>query len=59
LVIFDRYGRQLFETEDVEEGWNGVYNNEVVQTGVYTYILQYSDASGENYVERGYATVIK
>ncbi len=42
LSIFDRYGNQVFSNEqmiinDLSSGWNGKFNNDYVEAGVYTY----------------------
>jgi gliding motility-associated-like protein len=35
LMIFDRWGEKLFETNDIMQGWDGTFNGTPVQTGVY------------------------
>jgi hypothetical protein len=33
----------LFETLKFEEGWDGKYNGEYCETGVYAYVITYND----------------
>ncbi|MGQ0828065.1 MAG: hypothetical protein ACT4ON_06695, partial [Bacteroidota bacterium] len=37
--IFDRWGMQLFTTEDVLEGWDGTHKGKICEFGVFVYIL--------------------
>ena len=45
MLIFNRWGQQIFETNDLNKGWDGRYNGELVQQGVYSY---YITVTGEN-----------
>ncbi len=40
MRIFNRWGMLIFETEDIHEGWNGVYNGKICQDGEYIYYIQ-------------------
>ena len=35
LEIYDRWGNRLFITEDIQQAWNGMFNNEQLDVGVY------------------------
>lgn len=35
--IFDRWGELIFNTDDIEKGWDGVYKNKLVQMDVYVW----------------------
>ena len=51
FMIFDRWGKLLFRTGNRLVSWDGVYNGEITNTGVYTYYLKYKqEASGEKEV---------
>jgi gliding motility-associated-like protein len=39
--VFNRWGECVFITENVEEGWDGMYNGKPCQDGVYTYKIRY------------------
>jgi subtilisin-like proprotein convertase family protein len=45
LMIFNRWGEVIFESNDPEVGWNGSYGNngeiEMVQDGVYTWKIEF------------------
>ncbi|MFZ4400736.1 MAG: gliding motility-associated C-terminal domain-containing protein [Bacteroidales bacterium] len=40
FAIYNRWGQLLFETKDFEQGWNGICNGEVLQSGVYVYYIR-------------------
>ena len=41
LTIFDRWGEIVFETKELIQGWTGAYENELVQSGVYIWHIQF------------------
>lgn len=43
MQIFNRWGELIFESNNIEIGWNGHYgpNNTAAQSGVYTYQVRY------------------
>ena len=41
LVIFNRWGQLLFETNNQNEKWDGTYQNKEVPEGVYFYLIDY------------------
>ncbi len=61
LRIWNRYGEQLFETNDPFEAWNGRKNNsgDLSPQGVYVVVVTYTGPRGDKYTLRGYATLIK
>ncbi len=46
MRIYDRWGKQLFYTTDVNQGWDGTYKGEPVPQGIYTYIIKFEDSQG-------------
>lgn len=41
LLIFNRWGEVLFESNDAEYGWNGTYGGTIVQDGVYIWKITF------------------
>jgi gliding motility-associated-like protein len=37
LLIYDRWGQVIYSSTDPKEHWDGKYNNEPVENGVYVY----------------------
>ncbi|HMQ88327.1 MAG TPA: gliding motility-associated C-terminal domain-containing protein [Flavilitoribacter sp.] len=42
LKIFDRWGALLFETSDIEQGWNGKKAGDLLAPGVYVWWIDYT-----------------
>lgn len=42
LLIFDRWGEKLFETNDPFDGWNGTFKGKLLNPGVYVYYVDVS-----------------
>ncbi len=60
LTIWNRWGEQIFQTNDPEEGWNGRKNNtgKLSQNGVYLYIVKFNGPRGEPYEYKGTVTLV-
>ena len=61
LLIFDRWGNQIFQTNDFTQGWNGSVNNVglLVQQDVYVYKIFYKDLKGHKKTSIGHVTVYR
>ena len=44
LSIYDRWGEIVFETKDIDFGWDGTYKNIAAQIGTYTWQLQFTNS---------------
>jgi gliding motility-associated-like protein len=40
LIIYNRWGRRVFETSEIEIGWDGKHKGKFVEPGVYGYVLK-------------------
>ncbi|MFK8102931.1 MAG: gliding motility-associated C-terminal domain-containing protein [Saprospiraceae bacterium] len=47
LVIFDRFGSRVFETQQSDEGWDGRKNGQDLRAGVYVYQIRVTQFNGE------------
>lgn len=56
--IFNRWGQLIFETHNPEQGWNGKYKGQIVETGVYVYQLVYQKIDESTTEKKGTVTVI-
>ncbi|HOY33039.1 MAG TPA: PKD domain-containing protein [Bacteroidales bacterium] len=44
MIIYDRWGKQVFESSDVEKGWDGKINGNLVkESAVFTWVVTYKD----------------
>jgi len=48
LMIFNRWGEVIWETHDVNSGWDGTYNGTPVKEGTYTWIARVKDLYWDN-----------
>lgn len=59
MIIFDRWGEIIFETNDLNRLWDGTYNGVPVMEGVFGYLIQYVDVRGDRVNAKGNVTVIR
>ena len=59
LEIFNRWGELIFDTKDIQGGWNGTYNGVAVQSGTYTWKVTYKDLEGFDYQAVGHVNVLR
>jgi len=45
LKIFNRWGQKVFESDNIDFGWNGDFNGKAQELGVYVYQITYSTSS--------------
>jgi gliding motility-associated-like protein len=51
MQIFNRWGEIVFESQNVDEGWDGYYKSDQVQEGVYVYRILLRDEKYLKYHE--------
>ncbi len=56
--IFDRWGGRVFNAKDVEDAWDGTFNGDPVNPGVFLYRLRYK-CEGVEKVKSGTLTALK
>ena len=59
LLIYNRWGRLVFETTDASESWDGSYKGKSVSEGVYTFRLEAIKSGGENLGISGTVTLLR
>ncbi|MEM1320417.1 MAG: gliding motility-associated C-terminal domain-containing protein, partial [Bacteroidota bacterium] len=42
LHIFDRWGEEVFSTQDISQVWDGRFRGQGSPSGVYAYLIQYT-----------------
>ena len=47
MIIYDRWGNEVFETRILESGWDGKYNGEICPTGIYVWVISYENIDNE------------
>jgi len=61
MIIFDRWGHQIFHSKDIEKGWDGSYEKrpELAPVGIYVYKISYRVISGKKFEEVGRVNLIR
>ena len=59
LKIYNRWGIVVYETNDLTKGWDGTFNNSECSSGVYFWILNFTDMSAKNHELKGFLSLIK
>jgi gliding motility-associated-like protein len=59
MQIFSRSGQLLFETADIEEGWDGTFRGVSIEDRVCVYDISFRDQEGHPYRKWGTVVVIK
>ncbi|PKP04951.1 MAG: hypothetical protein CVU11_02065 [Bacteroidetes bacterium HGW-Bacteroidetes-6] len=58
MRIFDRWGQMVFESENIENGWDGKFNGDFVVPGVYNYIIDVQYGDGLWHIFSGKVTIM-
>jgi large repetitive protein len=61
MSIFDRWGNEIYKTNDVRKGWDGHANggSKIAQIDVYVWKIKTKDFRGENHSYVGHVTIVK
>ncbi len=57
--VFNRWGQKVFETTDQKVGWDGTFNGDELNSGVFVYRLEGKGFNGEAYSLKGNVTLIR
>lgn len=59
FAIYNRWGEKVFETKDLNQGWDGRYNGAIQPMGVYIYMIEAVSTSGKPIHKQGNITLIR
>jgi gliding motility-associated-like protein len=59
MLIFNQWGQQIFETNDIFNGWDGNVNGEEAPSGVYIYKISYKSSQGDTFETKGLVTLLR
>ena len=57
--IWDRWGVKVFETTDIDKGWDGMLNGKPQPFGVFVYEVSAVTATGHDFIKHGNVTLIR
>lgn len=59
LQVYNRWGELVFETHELNTGWNGIYKQEQAQADVYVYSITYVGVDTFVKTQHGNVTLLK
>lgn len=61
MIIYNRWGQEMFKTKNIEEGWNGAFNNkgDLQEIGVYVYFIEINSSGNQQYQYRGKVSMVR
>jgi gliding motility-associated-like protein len=57
--VYNRWGQVVFQTTEMDKGWDGRLNGIVQNTGTYVWMISGTDYTGKVVTKRGTATLIR
>ena len=57
--VFNRWGELLFQTADIDQGWDGLYKDVKCEIGVYVYVVSGSMPNGERVFLKGNVSLLR
>ncbi|MGB1205147.1 MAG: gliding motility-associated C-terminal domain-containing protein [Chitinophagales bacterium] len=59
FAIYNRWGKEMFVTDDFNEGWDGTYKGVEQEIGVYVYMIQYQFVGETADIKSGNVTLVR
>jgi len=59
FIVFNRWGEKMFESAEINKGWDGQYKSNKAPQGVYTYYVRFTTSAGVLFEDRGTITLIR
>jgi len=59
FMVFNRWGELLFETKDIDQGWNGKYKGVIQPMGAYVFQVKITQTNGRTVEEGGVFTLLR
>lgn len=59
FTVFNRWGELLFETKDIDQGWNGKYKGVIQPMGAYVFQVRITQANGRVVEDGGVFTLLR
>jgi gliding motility-associated-like protein len=56
--IYDRWGEKVFETNNIDKSWDGIYRNQKMRNELYFYNLHFKDKLGKRNFRKGEINLI-
>lgn len=57
--IYNRYGQEVFHTQDINKGWDGTIKGELAKPDTYIYVIEYALPGNEVKMETGDVVLLR
>lgn len=60
LLVYNRWGQLIWESHDINVGWDGRFNGKPVEVGIYTWVINTKDILNDNkYTYNGFINLMR
>ena len=59
FIIYDRWGQEVYASDDIDESWNGVTEGDDLEPDVYGYWLRVVCPTGQELIQQGNITLLR
>ncbi|MDM8160179.1 gliding motility-associated C-terminal domain-containing protein [Labilibaculum sp. K2S] len=59
LIIYNRLGQKLFETTNINSGWDGFFKGQMQDIDVYVYVLEVTFLDGKKVMKKGNVALLR
>ena len=59
MMIFNRWGEKIFQTNTIDPGWDGTYLGKTLSPDVFGFLVEGTCYNGEKFVKKGNVTLLQ
>lgn len=59
LLIYDRWGKNIFRSTTISQGWDGRFNGEMLPVGAYAFVIRYMPEGSGLKVDKGVVHLVR
>lgn len=59
MEVYDRWGRLLFRSNQLDRGWDGYFNGQLLPPGAYPFVIRYTPEGRNARLEKGVVHLIR
>lgn len=59
FTVFNRWGQMIYKSTNIQEGWDGTLNNDLVPMGIYFFVADIWGVNGERKTTNGEIRIIR